>query len=282
MSASPRWTFSIRDLLALTVVVSVGCMLIAMWLQFNNSDVGPGRNVQCKNNMRNLAQAIDGFQSRKGRYPGYQEQLAGRIVPWPVVLLPELERLDLHRDWTDPSIAIPPSPFLELLVCPQDSPREIGGPVNSFVANAGIAEAGNDNPANGIFIDLTRGERRFSADDIVDGKSNTLVLSENIQATTWTARGSPDTVFVWHPTTSPSPAMRINGGNLKAPLSIETARPSSRHRGGVNVAFADTHVTFLNEEIDYVVYMQLMTSDAAKSDMPSALKSYVLNESDYK
>jgi prepilin-type processing-associated H-X9-DG protein len=60
------------------------------------------------------------------------------------------------------------------------------------------------------------------------------------------------------------------------------ARPSSRHRGGVNVAFADTHVIFLSEDIDYVVYMQLMTSNGRESDTPSAWKNFVLNESDYK
>ncbi len=279
MHQSPRTVFSIRDAAVAVAVFAFAGMLISLWLKFNNDR--PGHNTYCKNNMRNLAQAVDGFQSRKGGYPGCQEQLAGRIVPWPVVILPEMERLDLYREWTDKSVATPASPFLNYLVCPQDAPDQIGAPVNSYVANAGIADADNDNLANGIFLDLAHGERRLSADDIVDGKSNTLVFSENVQATTWVARGSPNTVFVWHSTIEPTLAMRINGGDLKAPLTLEMARPSSRHRGGVNVAFADTHVIFLNEEIDYVVYMHLMTSDSAKSDMPGAWRGYALNDADY-
>ncbi len=37
------------------------------------------------------------------------------------------------------------------------------------------------------------------------------------------------------------------------------ARPSSSHPGGVNAVFCDGHLTFLNEDISYAVYTQLMT-----------------------
>ena len=70
---------------------------------------------------------------------------------------------------------------------------------------------------------------------------------------------------------SVSAIMKINGGvSAGSPiLSAETARPSSQHPTGVNVAFADGHVNFMREDIDYYVYQQLMTPHGKKSDMPA-------------
>jgi prepilin-type N-terminal cleavage/methylation domain-containing protein len=47
------------------------------------------------------------------------------------------------------------------------------------------------------------------------------------------------------------------------------ARPSSNHRGGVMVGFADGHTAFITDGIDYIAYQSLMTPDNAKSSMPS-------------
>jgi prepilin-type N-terminal cleavage/methylation domain-containing protein/prepilin-type processing-associated H-X9-DG protein len=47
------------------------------------------------------------------------------------------------------------------------------------------------------------------------------------------------------------------------------ARPSSYHGNGVNVAFAGGRVMFVREEIDYAVYIALMTLNDRKSDSPN-------------
>jgi prepilin-type N-terminal cleavage/methylation domain-containing protein len=47
------------------------------------------------------------------------------------------------------------------------------------------------------------------------------------------------------------------------------ARPSSNHGGGVNIAFISGRVTFLREDIDYNVYIALMTLNEKKSDSPN-------------
>jgi prepilin-type processing-associated H-X9-DG protein len=153
----------------------------------------------------------------------------------------------------------------------------------SFVASAGLAGEKNQNKADGIFIDRVATEEFVTIDNILDGKSNTLLLSENVQATQWTAAGKRDTVFVWHATTTPAVDMRINGGDLKAPLTDNTARPSSYHLShGVNVAFADTHIITLNEKVDYKVYIQLATPNGRASSMPAAWGDYILADEDYK
>jgi hypothetical protein len=46
------------------------------------------------------------------------------------------------------------------------------------------------------------------------------------------------------------------------------ARPASYHSGGVNAAFGSGRVLFLRENIDYLVYIALMTPHEKKSDSP--------------
>ena len=58
------------------------------------------------------------------------------------------------------------------------------------------------------------------------------------------------------------------------------SRPSSNHRGGVNVAFVDNHTEFLANSISYTVYQQLMTPNGRRSNMP--FPTYVLKDKDWK
>lgn len=271
-------TYSIRDLLVLTAVVAVGLTLLSWWA----TSGGASRNTSCKNNMRQLALAADAFEILNQRYPGYEEKVGGNLVPWPVALLPQLDRIDLYDVWSQTPVPANAKPYMELFVCPKNPPASTAGTPLAYVANAGAAGRANQNPANGIFLDLTDGPAGISSDDIVDGMTHTLLFSENVQAATWVAPGKRNSVFLWHPTIKPTPAMRINGGDLKGPLSSETARPSSYHEGGVNVAFPDTHVILLREDIDYKVYMQLMTSDGQNSDMPASWKDDTVREPEFK
>ena len=82
-----------------------------------------------------------------------------------------------------------------------------------------------------------------------------------------------------------TPTMKFNGQAFtlrqgQGPPTIEAARPSSFHSGGVNVFFADNSGNFLAEQIDYHVYQQLMTPYGVRSDMP--YRRRILREGDYK
>ena len=128
-----------------------------------------------------------------------------------------------------------------------------------------------------------------------DDSCNTLMLSENLHADCWTLRENPPSApaaitvaaspiptpidaepelqsalfnqtFMWFTPTSatpdPPPAnVRINEG-IDEPTpgtSPLTARPSSRHPGGVNVIFCDGHHRFIADGVDYDMFRQLMT-----------------------
>ena len=135
----------------------------------------------------------------------------------------------------------------------------------------------------------------LSLDEIsqADGMSQTILLSENLQAGMWydtdTAKiafGLPietkgnqvlfgagsflesvaaplNTVFTGGSLATASPSdWRINA-DLKAKKGTRP-RLSSRHEGGVIVIFADGSSRFLNEKIDPHVYVQLMTPDGSR------------------
>jgi hypothetical protein len=57
------------------------------------------------------------------------------------------------------------------------------------------------------------------------------------------------------------------------------ARPSSNHGGGVNVAFSSARMMFLRENIDYQVYIALMTPFEKQSDSPN--RNFQLEDNDF-
>lgn len=118
-----------------------------------------------------------------------------------------------------------------------------------------------------------------------DGLQNTLMISENVDADLWIlGDGTNGTIasstanqldwerwhgFVWWSERSSTPwtntpplnGVRINdlvGTGAQNP-SMYYARPGAYHPGLVNVAFCDSHVRTLNQDIDYLVYSLLMT-----------------------
>lgn len=193
------------------------------------------------------------------------------------------------------------APLLDFLTCPSDPPLgEL--PHVSYVANAGFAEA--DLAGCGIMhtrypLRLANGSKiahtESSLDKLAagDGASTTILISENINAYAWPdppfrktdiqshkKAGTATNVFVWHNEANPpeGSTIRINGGNYPASINpwsdrsmtptaiAQLARPSSEHNGGVNAAFADGHVVFLKDDIDYQVYARLMSPDGKKCE----------------
>jgi prepilin-type processing-associated H-X9-DG protein len=149
------------------------------------------------------------------------------------------------------------------------------------VVNTGIwdqrSQGNLDTPANGISHDLftmyrtpggaKKGEVTIDYISRNDGLSQTLMLSENADATFWAPRldgnrmaSEADHGMVWFATQDKF--LGINQLIDEAPLEGNDprfARPSSRHSGGVNVIFADGHGIFLNQDIGYEIYGQLMS-----------------------
>jgi prepilin-type N-terminal cleavage/methylation domain-containing protein/prepilin-type processing-associated H-X9-DG protein len=125
---------------------------------------------------------------------------------------------------------------------------------------------------------------------IDDGAATTIMLAENVHKTydppsssapprfSWGFGTEQHLAIVWVASNPPRPgdtyvdqeAINRVGEDvyddnpMYDPNMPRFARPASNHSGGVNVAFGDAHVEFLRENIDYVVYQQLLTPNGKK------------------
>ena len=234
-------------------------------------------------------------------------------LSWPVVILEYMGRADLWRQWrtrpasgvsreTDPNYTV----TLEEYLCPSDTERRGDAGALSFVANCGISDERStvtgeykavvadayDQSAWGLFFDHDDtgsaapyglpGTKvvKIGLDEITDGAQQTIMLSENLDADTWSSAwlSSPpsqqvvkqgDVGFVWW---SKAGSFSWDAAvpdqvavNSETTTTLYQARPSSNHVGGVNAVFADGHSDFISDRVDYTVFRDQMISDQSKA-----------------
>jgi prepilin-type processing-associated H-X9-DG protein len=153
-----------------------------------------------------------------------------------------------------------------------------------------------DTTANGVFLNLYEfAALRIKAptarlSSITDGAGTTIMLAENCHKSyeplsiaapsrfTWLFGTEQHLGIVWVVSTTPQVGNsivdqeRINHVSDDAytldpvfdPNSPRFARPASNHGGGVNVVYCDGHAQFMAENIEYVVYQQLLTANGRK------------------
>lgn len=237
--------------------------------------------AQCMNNQRLIALAILNFDGAKRRFPGYKEHLctktSGEVVEasWVVMLFPYMECSPIYNRWRDPDKGTPVV-YLPNLTCPSNHPEDTGpeaAPL-AYVANCG-KPGDRDTAADGVFHNrMVQGDPVHVSVDYIakhDGTSYTLLLSENLQAGRWTDTTEASVGMLWFD--SPGKFGRINAGAKADDLRsrLETARPSSRHPGGVNVSFCDGHIQFLSDDMYYGVYQLIMTPYGEGAGVPGIL-----------
>jgi prepilin-type N-terminal cleavage/methylation domain-containing protein len=342
MARRNRVGFTLVELL---VVITIIGMLMSLLLPAVNSAREAARRAQCQNNMREVSQALLSYANAKSKLPGYTgnkmvyNQLPNQApretfgIPWTIAILPYIERRDIIDGWErqpnmPPLAALNLTPYIELYVCPSD-PADNRGSQLSYIVNAGNPDTESsqndtlnkgDRKEHGLFFNHAfRNSPKLAPADALDGASNTLMVSENInfsinsEPRVWNqARNvtigqggvlSPTPLqlsgppmlgveatltFVWHPTQTNSitnNAWKVNGNKEGVGVTTATAydyaRPSSYHPGGVVATFADKRVTFLREDIDYSVYQQLMTTHHNKAWPTSIVNTKILNSIDY-
>lgn len=325
-------------LVELLVVISIIGMLMALLLPAVQSAREAARRNTCSNNMRNVGMAMQNFENGRRYFPGYLNTVAEsattaaniKTVGYEVMLFPFIERNDLWKIYSNATVSAAAASttttatpnanqvYIELLNCPSNPApsRSLGSTYNSYVVNGGAATGPsssnkNENMADGISFNQTlSGAPRVGMDylNANDGSSNTLMISENVQAWRWQLadnngapqQGSPVTttaandalyhhIFVWFDVavSAVKPQSRINGGlNMTPPIptvstDMYTSRPSSRHPGGVNMFFAGGNLKFIAEDVDYLVYRQLMTPLSDRASNASGLTLAPLNDGSY-
>jgi prepilin-type N-terminal cleavage/methylation domain-containing protein/prepilin-type processing-associated H-X9-DG protein len=168
-----------------------------------------------------------------------------------------------------------------------------------FGANMG------DTVNNGVFLNFTEYDRNRQKSPKVrlgtmkDGAGTTLMYAENIHKSYEPATSGPP-LFCWAGNRVAMEPMEQRFGMVwvvdetpeavlpptlfgQEPINRNTldqvffpftaplyARPAGPHGQGVNVAFCDGHGAFLRDDIDYIVYQQLMTPNGRKCVDPMA------------
>jgi prepilin-type N-terminal cleavage/methylation domain-containing protein len=219
-----------------------------------------------------------------------------------------LEVPPLLPPYTEADLLLRPlasEPFWELMVCPSDANLSRTGNPTSYVCNTGRADIRAQSPAmfdfpeNGVFqfeynqnpsTGHPQQGRRIGSSYVSrgDGTTFTIMYTENVDAGNWPGFGLlnptdtspvPEATIewlvgcVWFPELIPTPPHGPNNGYGQFPVaqSIDYARPSSYHPTSYNVAFCGGNVRSINEEMQYMVYIQLMTSNGRMAHDPGTI-----------
>lgn len=264
----------------LVVVICLGflAMLLSVWLlrqQFSS------RQVTCQSRQINTTRAILEFHKQHGHFPYYRQPSKNADDPpasWVVAVRP-------HFSQNKPSPTL-----IRELICPADLNIDARQPRAwmSTVLNTGMPDAlpsdkfPTDWRANGVFLDGSAQPRSLHQPTTLDylqqhdGAEFTLLLSENVDAGDWTDTQEASLGFVWVDGIvdgRPSPGdrlLRINQRTDQGDGSMRFARPSSHHPAGVNVVFANGRTEFLQSNIDYQVFVRLMTPNDAQLTTPGS------------
>jgi len=294
MKRSERSAFTLVELLVVIVIIA---MLAGLLLPAVIRGRETARRAQCENNQHELALAVHQYENAKGHLPGYIDSFGGvRPLSWATMVVQYLGEAELWKKWRDPNVPMANkydrsagSDFcrvdLAVLKCPSDTTIQRGDAALSYVANCGLPDVEDQQshrwydpqaPNSGLFFNRLgqTPSQTIRTERIADGASNTLLFSENVQATSWAPPLDPNAAssqwytpweahvgMVWF--TQPGSCSTINAcldatENPTSP-NIQYARPSSYHPGGVVVTYADGHQDFLNQDIEYNVYRAQMT-----------------------
>jgi prepilin-type N-terminal cleavage/methylation domain-containing protein/prepilin-type processing-associated H-X9-DG protein len=270
-------------LIELLVVIAVVTILATMLLVAVNRARETARRNQCLVQQRDLVTAMITYDKEYNGLPGSLNQLGTTpIHSWAVAIFPmigESKRYDfLIKDSSDTSAIVP----LPALLCPSDKP-EGNARLNYVVTCGPVASAGITGdiaPAFTLFKDRRAAltslnlNTKVKIEDIPDGASYTILLSENVDAGVWhadwttTAPGELITgsgVFTRDKKVVESLGFIWWDRNLAPNSPVSGPRPSSKHPGAVNVGYADGSAKPMNDDIDLTEYLRAVCPDDAKA-----------------
>lgn len=196
--------FTLIELLVVVVIIGILASLLTVALVSGRE---AARRTTCINNQGNIAKAMLSYVSANDALPPLVTTKLGKQCSWVVTLLPYLGEEALYKQWLEPAtvtaisgplpvniLGNPPlsGPYavvtatpLGFLKCPSD--REKGDIALSYVVNAGGPDLTSQTyftESDYLFADARSPwtARGLKMDKIKRGASQTLMMTENIQA----------------------------------------------------------------------------------------------------
>lgn len=291
---NPKGTRSGFTLVELLVVIAIIGTLVGLLLPAIQAARESARRMSCTNNLKQIGVAIQNYHdTHKTLPPGYLSAFdasgndTGPGWGWAALLLPFMEESNLHQTIQfglpieSPSNARPRTTQVATYLCPSD-PTELTWTAKKYNLDGTVAATicdvasanyvgvfGTSEPGvNGDGIFFRNG--KVAIRNITDGTSATMVVGERsvrLCQATWV--GSVSSANLYPPPGSTAPPVVDNAtgmalghtgdGSLPNSVNAYINQFSSMHSQGSNFLFADGHVQFLEESMDYKTYLALST-----------------------
>lgn len=283
-------------LVELLVVIAIIGILVALLLPAVQAAREAARRSQCLNHMKQWGLGFLNYESTFGVFPYANRVPDGPRHSWPPRLWQFVEQDLLHERY---DLDVPfhhlgeretgnewvVSQQIDLYFCPSDRRGMWDYPDNyrrsrgNYVVNWG--NCGFDQIDRDCLLSPFGRFRRERVANITDGLSNTMFLSEVIQAiedndfdfrgdilnddkacAQYATINTPNAGIDWTACTQPNPINCIHNWSARSRLSAR-----SNHPGGVNVLMGDGSVDFTPDNIDVSVWQEL--GSMAGEDRPA-------------
>jgi hypothetical protein len=211
------------------------------------------RRTESKNHIKQLLLAMHNYHDVHKSFPQGTHPNPGlkpdKRLSWQTDLLPFLEYkpiydlIDFKKAWDDPANKMAVDSPLALFINPSLGPQRANGfPVTEYVGMAGVGADGPMLPVTSPRAGVFAYDRVTRLDDIKDGTSTTIAISEcNKDLGSWAAGG------------------RATIRSLTKKPYIDGPDGLGGHPEGCVMGFADGSVRFISKSIDAQTLEALMT-----------------------